>query len=85
MPEGSWDALLPREDPPPPDGRVEGEEGTRPEDGRVTSFFTVEGREALPEDGRVVGRELVFGRELVLGRDAGLDALGEDRDGLGLE
>ena len=66
VPEESCEALFSNEGRLTPDGRVEGDAGTRPPDGRVTP---VDGRETAPVDGRetlpVDGRETapVDGRE----------------------
>jgi hypothetical protein len=66
-PEGSCEALLPREGRLTPEGRVLGEDGTRPPEGLDAA--PVEGRDIEPVDGREMlpleGREAlpVEGRE----------------------
>lgn len=74
VPEGSVEALLPNDGRLTPAGSVEGDEGTRPPDGRVVPVDglvtapvegletePVEGLETLPVDGREI--EPVEGRE----------------------
>jgi hypothetical protein len=50
LPEGSCEALFPKDGRLTPDGSVEGLVGTRPPDGLVTA--PVDGRDTLPVDGR---------------------------------